>query len=63
MIDRLKVMEKRYLEINTLLSDPEVVMDIKRVTALSKEQKQLEKPVMLYKEQQKLEASIPDLRK
>jgi len=62
MIDRLKVMEKRYLEINNLLSDPEVVMDIKKVTALSKEQKQLEKPVMLFREQQKLEDSIPDLK-
>ena len=62
MIDRLKVMEARYEEINKLLIDPEVCSDVKKLTALSKEQKQLEKPVLLYREQQKLEAAIPDLK-
>lgn len=62
MLDRLKIMEARFEEINQLLQDPSVVCDIKRLTELSKEQRSLEKPVELFREQQKLEASIPDLK-
>ncbi len=62
MVDRLKIMEARYEEINKLLIDPEICSDVKKLMELSKEQKQLEKPVMLFREQQKLEASIPDLK-
>ena len=60
MRDRLKIMDQRYEEINRLLSDPQIVSDIKQLTALSKEQRSLEKTVLLYREQEKLEASIPD---
>ena len=35
MIDRLKIMEARYEELNTLLSDPAVVCDIKKLTEYS----------------------------
>lgn len=62
MLDRLKIMDERYEEINKLLSDPEIVSNIKQLTELSKEQRNLEKPVMLYREQKKLEDSIPDLK-
>jgi peptide chain release factor 1 len=62
MVDRLKIMEARYEEINKLLIDPEICSDVKKLMELSKEQKQLEKPVMLYREQLKLEAAIPDLK-
>ena len=62
MLDRLKIMEKRYEEINQLLTDPEVVSDIKKLTELSKEQRSLEKPVALYREQLKLMNAIPDLK-
>ena len=62
MLDRLKIMDDRYEEVNRLLSDPEVVCDIKKLTELSKEQRSLEKPVMLYREQIKLENSLPDLK-
>lgn len=62
MRDRLKIMDQRYEEINRLLSDPQIVSDIKQLTALSKEQRSLEKTVLLYREQEKLEASIPDLK-
>ena len=55
-------MDQRYEEINRLLSDPQIVSDIKQLTALSKEQRSLEKTVLLYREQEKLEASIPDLK-
>lgn len=62
MLDRLKMMEARYNEINDLLMQPETAADVKKLTALSKEQKSLEKVVTLFHEQQKLEASIPDLK-
>lgn len=62
MIDRLKIMEQRFEEINKLLCDSEVVCDIKKLTELSKEQRNLEKPVQLFREQQKLKDSIPDLK-
>ena len=60
MLDRLKMMEARYNEINDLLMQPETAADVKKLTALSKEQKSLEKVVTLFHEQQKLEASIPE---
>ncbi len=62
MLDRLKMMEARYNEINELLTKPEVVCDIKKLTELSKEQRSLEKVVTLFHEQQELEASIPELK-
>ena len=62
MLDRLLMIEKRYDEINELLTQPEVVCDIKKLTELSKEQRSLEKIVVLFREQKKLEASIPDLK-
>lgn len=62
MIDRLKIMDERYEELNRLLSDPEIVCDIKKLTSYSKEQRSLEKAVMLYREQMQLEASFADLK-
>ena len=62
MLDRLKIMDERYEEINRLLLDTEVVSNIKLLTELSKEQRGLEKAVMLYREQIKLEEAIPDLK-
>ena len=62
MEDRLKAIEARYNEINELLTQQEVVCDIKRLTALSKEQRSLEKVVNLYHEMLKLKNSIPDLK-
>ena len=62
MEDRLKAIEARYNEINELLTQQEVVCDIKRLTALSKEQRSLEKVVNLYHEMLKLKDSIPDLK-
>ena len=62
MKDRLKMMEARYEEINNLLADPAICTDIKKLTELSKEQRQLEKPVLLYREQEKLIAYVPELK-
>ncbi len=60
--DRLEMMEKRYEEINELLMDPSVVCDIKKLTDLSKQQKQIEKPVMMFREYKKCLDSINDLK-
>ncbi|XMB86713.1 peptide chain release factor 1 [Mycoplasmatota bacterium WC44] len=50
MLERLKNIEKRYLEINELLMDPDIVKDIKKLTELSKEQRSLEETVEVYRE-------------
>ena len=60
--DRLEVICKRYEQISTLLTDPEVVKDIKKLTELSKEQSSIEKVVLKYRELQKLEQDIVDLK-
>ena len=49
MIERLEAVERRYNEIVSQLSNPEVLSDIKLMTQLSKEQTTLEKQVELYK--------------
>lgn len=55
MIDRLKVIEKRYDEINEQLMDPNIATDIKKMTELSKEQSQIREPYEAY---QKLQAAL-----
>ena len=62
MLDRLNIMEKRYNEINDLLMDMSVISDVKKMTALSKEQKQLSKTVVKYQEYKKITTSIEDLK-
>ena len=46
MLERLKMMEQRYEEIGRLLQDPDVVKDVKKMTALMKEMRQLEKSLL-----------------
>ena len=62
MLDRLKLIEARYNEINDLLTKPEIVSDVKKLTELSKEQRSLEKIVTLFHEMQTLENSLEDLK-
>ena len=45
MLDRLKLMEARYNEINDLLIQPEIVCDIKKLTTFSKERCSLDNSV------------------
>ena len=52
MFDRLEVISKRYHQISELMTDMSVISDIKKLTALSKEQKSLEKIVLKYNEYQ-----------
>ena len=53
MFDRLEVISARYHQISELMTDMSVISDIKKLTALSKEQKSLEKIVLKYNEYQK----------
>jgi len=61
MFERLDVMEERYEKINELMSDPEVVTDIKQLTELSKEQRGLEEAVNVYREYKDAKVQIADL--
>ena len=62
MRDRLETIKHRYDEINELLMDPEVVTDVKKLTALSKEQKDLDPIVRLYGEYTDILDTIEDLK-
>lgn len=45
MLEKLSEIEKRFVEVEGLLADPNLVSDMKRMTALSKEYKELERIV------------------
>ena len=61
MIERLEAMKKRYLEIDKLMEDEELVKDIKKYTALAKEQGSLKEVVDKYNEYLKEQDNIKDL--
>ncbi len=60
--DRLDLMEKRYDEITTLLSDPEICSNIKKMTELAKEQRGIEKVIVVYRELKEVKAAIDDAK-
>ena len=62
MRDRLEQIKARYEAITEALSDPEIVKDIEKMTALAKEQSGLEKTVDTYQQYLKTETSIQDLK-
>ena len=62
MRDRLEVICERYNQITEMLSNPEIVSDIKKLTELSKEQRGLEAVVNKYTELKQLERYIEDLK-
>lgn len=62
MLDRLKLIESKYQEINEKLSDPEVVKDVKKYTALMKERRDKEKIVEVYHEYKNVLNQIEDLK-
>ncbi len=61
--DRLKQIEKRAKEIQTLLSEPEVQKNIKKMTVLSKELSSYDKLLSLYSKYKELSDSLPELKK
>ncbi len=62
MRDRLEQIKARYEAITEALSDPDIVKDIEKMTALAKEQSGLEKTVDTYQQYLKTETSIQDLK-
>ncbi len=61
MIERLEAMKKRYLEIDKLMEDENLVSDIKKYTALAKEQGGLSEVVDVYNAYLKEMDNIKDL--
>ena len=62
MLKRLENFANRYEEITLELSKPEICTDIKKLTALSKEQRSIEKIVEVYHAYKKALDSIDDLK-
>ena len=62
MIDRLEATVKRYEEITSELSKPEIVQDIKKMTELSKEQTRLTDTVELYTKYKQILSGIEEAR-
>ena len=60
MIDRLEAIVSRYNEINSELSSPEIVNDIKKMTELSKEQTRLSQTVDVYKRYKEVLTNIEE---
>ena len=58
MIERLQNIETRYNELTELLSNPEVLSDIKKTTELSKEQSALRENYEAYQEYKKVLSNI-----
>ena len=62
MLKRLENYVVRYEEINQELSDPAICTDIKKMTALSKEQRSIEKIVEVYRKYKAALESVEDLK-
>lgn len=62
MEERLQVIENRYEQLNKLMCDPEVISNVKLLTSYAKEQSDLEKVVVRYRELKKLQDSLDDLK-
>ncbi len=62
MLDRLQLIEKRYEELNNLISQPEVATDIKQLQALSQEQASLEDTVIKYRQYKDVSKKLEETR-
>lgn len=62
MLQRLETMENRYEELAQMLMDPDIGSDIKKMTAVTKEQASLEKAVKLFQEYKEVTAGIEDAK-
>lgn len=61
MLERLELIATRYKEINSLVTKPEILSDIKTMTALMKELKGLEETVNVYNKYKNINNEIKDL--
>jgi peptide chain release factor 1 len=62
MLDKVKLVEDRYEELNRLMADPEVVMDHTRVTEYAQEQAEIQELVGAYRKYEALEQELADTR-
>ena len=62
MLERMRIVEDRFEELDRLMADPEVVVDYTRVGKLAREQAQLRGVVGLSRGLRSLESEIEDLR-
>lgn len=60
MLERLQALEDRYMKLNELLSDPEVISDTNKLREYSKEQSDLEESVTHYREYKETVEQIED---
>ena len=60
MFDKLNFLEEKYKELNSLISDPDVIVDQERWRRLMKEQKDLTPIVEKYKEYKKAKETIEE---
>ena len=62
MIERLKAIETRYIELNNELSNPDILSDIKKTTELSKEQASLKEAYEIYQTYKNIERDLEDAK-
>ena len=62
MLDKLKLIEDRYEELNRLMADPEVVTDHTKVTEYAQEQAEIAELVQTYRRYGALEQELEDTR-
>ncbi len=62
MIERLDLIEKRYLELDQLLMDPDLANDIQKMTQYSKEQGSLKETYHAYQQYKKLTTGIKEAK-
>lgn len=60
MLDRLQSLEDRYVKLNELLSDPDVISDIDKLREYSKEQSDLEDIVQAYRKYKDVTTELED---
>jgi len=60
MFDRLSVLEERYMQLNEMLADPEVLSDSNKLRQYSKEQSQLEETVQAYRHYKETSAAYKE---
>jgi peptide chain release factor 1 len=62
MLDKVKLVEDRYEELNQLMADPEVVTDHVKIAEYAQEQAEIEELVQAYRRYKALEAELADTR-
>jgi peptide chain release factor 1 len=60
VLDKVKLVEERYEELNRLMANPEVVMDHVRVAEYAQEQAEIQELVQAYRRYKALEAELAD---